>query len=337
MNSKEIIAILKNKLTPTITVFGDFCLDQYLRVDAEKDELSLETNLVAYQISQRKVFAGAGGTISNNLRALGAKVYCIGIVGNDGNGFELINALKDVGADTALLVHTNERYTATYIKPMRYENGQETEMNRFDIKNFTTTPKHIEDKLIENLKKAVHMSDAIIICDQYNEINTAAVTSRVRDQLSDLAMKYFNKIWYVDSRKNIDKFRNIIIKCNHIEISEIFNVKSSTVDTDTALNYAEKLYKNNGEPVYITLGEDGCIVYDGKNHKVPAFLVQGEVDIVGAGDASSAGIVFALTKGASYEQAALVGNAASSIIIQQIGKTGVASLGEVIDVLASTL
>ena len=70
MNYKEIVDILTNDIQPTITVFGDFSLDKYLYVDASKDELSLETNLTAYQVSHKKVFAGAGGTIANNLRAM---------------------------------------------------------------------------------------------------------------------------------------------------------------------------------------------------------------------------------------------------------------------------
>lgn len=333
MNFKEVIDILGNENKPVITVFGDFCLDKYMYVDAEKDELSLETNLTAYQISHRKLFAGAGGTITNNLLALGAKVYCIGIVGNDGEGFELINCLKDVGADVSLMVHTDERYTGTYIKPMRYENRQETEMNRFDIKNFTSTPMHIEKKLIKNLEKVVHISNAVIVCDQYNETNCAAVTENVRNNLSSLASKFTGITWYADSRSNIHKFRNMIIKCNHKEIARIFNVNANTVNSDAALMYSKKLYSANGKPVYITLGKNGSTVYDGVDHKIPAFPVQGKVDIVGAGDACSAGIVFALTKGADYEQAALVGNAASSIVIKKIGETGVAQFDDVIDVL----
>ena len=50
-------------------------------------------------------------------------------------------------------------------------------------------------------------------------------------------------------------------------------------------------------------------------------------------DANNAGIVFALTKGANYQQAALVGNAASSIIIKEIGETGVATLKEIVNLL----
>ena len=333
MNFNEIVEILKGGTQPIITVFGDFCLDKYLYVDAEKDELSLETGLTAYQISNKKLFAGAGGTITNNLLALGAKVHCIGIVGNDGEGFELLKCLKDAGADISLMIQTDERYTGTYIKPMRSENNKITEMNRFDIKNYTSTPIYLQKQLIENLQKNLDISNAIIICDQYTEPDCGTVTQMVQNSLSDLADQHKEIIWYVDSRTNIHKFKNIIKKCNNKEIAQVFNVDSSTVNSDTALSYCKILYKSNNKPVYMTLGEEGSVVYDGDEHKIPAFLVTGAVDIVGAGDACSAGIVYAIVKGANYEQAAFVGNAASSIVIQKLGETGAAKLHDVIGLL----
>lgn len=334
MNFNEIVQILQQKNQPVITVFGDFSLDKYLYVDAEKDELSLETDLTAYQITHKRVYAGAGGTITNNLLALGAKVHCVGIVGDDGEGFELLKSLKDEGADISLMVKTNERNTGTYIKPMRFMNNRVTEMNRFDIKNFTTTPMHLQKQLMENLEKLIAISDAIIISDQYIEPDCGTITGYVQQSLSDLAGKYNDIIWYVDSRSNIHKFKNIILKCNHIEISQIFDADYVKVNPNVALEYSKILYEKNGKPVYITLGELGSVVYDGQtSHKIPAFKVTGEIDVVGAGDACNAGIVFALTKGANYEQAATVGNAASSIVIKRIGETGTAKLDEVISIL----
>lgn len=50
-----------------------------------------------------------------------------------------------------------------------------------------------------------------------------------------------------------------------------------------------------------------------------------EVDIVGAGDATNAGIVLGLTLGLTPEQAALLGNCVSSLTIQQLGTTGTAT------------
>lgn len=334
MNLNEIVHILKKDFQPRITVFGDFCLDKYLYVDGERDELSLETNLTAYQISHKKLFAGAGGTITNNLLALGARVDCIGIVGNDGEGYELLKCLKNAGADVSLMIQTDERHTGTYIKPMSYIKDETREMNRLDIKNFTSTPRHLEKQLIENLQKILANTNAVIICDQYTEVDCGAVTNFVQKSLSNLAYQYKDKIWYVDSRSNIDKFKNTIVKCNNKETAQAFNVTHSSVNSDTALNYCKALYESNGKPVYITLGKDGSVVFDGKGHKIPAFPVTGHVDVVGAGDACNAGIVFALVKGANYEQAGFVGNAAASIVIKKIGETGVAKLDEIISLLS---
>lgn len=333
MSFDQIINILKNDRQPIITVFGDFCLDKYLYVDAKRDELSLETGLTAYQVTHKKLFAGAAGTITNNLSALGAKVHCVGIVGNDGEGFELLRCLKDVGADTSLMIQTDERNTGTYIKPMRYEKDQLKEMNRLDIKNFTPTPLYLQEQLIENLKRMLAISDAIIICDQYTEEDCGAVTDFVQKSLSDLAYQYKDIIWYVDSRSKIHKFKNMIIKCNNKELAYIFNIDQLSINSENAQSYYKSLYESNGKPVYVTFGQDGSLVYDGEEHRIPAFKVTGHIDIVGAGDACSAGIVFALVKGANYEQAAFVGNAASSVVIKKIGETGAAKLDEVINIL----
>ena len=72
------------------------------------------------------------------------------------------------------------------------------------------------------------------------------------------------------------------------------------------------------------------IVYFGEEvEKVPAFKVEGEIDICGAGDATNAGIVLGLTLGLSKAEAALLGCCVSSITIQQIGTTGTASVSQV--------
>ena len=67
---------------------------------------------------------------------------------------------------------------------------------------------------------------------------------------------------------------------------------------------------------------------------VPAFTVTGPVDICGAGDASSAGIVLGLSLGLSAEEAALLGCCVSSITIEQIGVTGTATVQQVRNRLA---
>ena len=84
------------------------------------------------------------------------------------------------------------------------------------------------------------------------------------------------------------------------------------------------------KPVFVTRGSEGMLVLTGEEAiPVPAFRVEGPVDICGAGDASSAGIVLGLSLGLAPEEAALLGCAVSSITIQQIGVTGTATVPQV--------
>ena len=64
-----------------------------------------------------EVTAGAAGTIANNLAALGAgRVAVLGVVGQDGFGWELDRALRARGIDADLLVRSAEVPTFTYTK-----------------------------------------------------------------------------------------------------------------------------------------------------------------------------------------------------------------------------
>lgn len=333
MNFKATAELLNEGAAPVITVFGDFCLDKYLYIDAELDEPSVETGLTAYQVTEQRLYAGAAGTITNNLRALGARVYCVGVAGEDGEGVDLLRKLREVGADTSFMVNTDRRQTCTYIKPMRREKGSVCEINRIDLRNFTDTPAQVEDELISNLERAAGLSDAVIICDQYLEENKAAVTARVREAIVRLVEKYPDVIWYADSRGYANKFDNVIIKCNHREIAAIFGEDPENMTPGRAKDLAARMYAEKGKPVIVTMGEKGSAVFDGKGYDVPAFPVEGEIDICGAGDACNAGTVFALTKGAGLREAAAVGNACSSVVIKQIGVTGTAALRDVLCLL----
>ncbi|HEX2999354.1 MAG TPA: PfkB family carbohydrate kinase [Armatimonadota bacterium] len=67
-----------------------------------------------------------------------------------------------------------------------------------------------------------------------------------------------------------------------------------------------------------------CVTETGATH-LPIQPQQGPIDICGAGDSVMAGCALALCAGARPEEAALIGNLAASLTIQQIGVTGTTS------------
>src|SRR5262249_32333786 len=139
-STMSIDAILNRLPQLRIGVFGDLFLDRYLDLDATLTEPSIETGLAAYQVVGVRSYPGAAGTVINNLSALGVgAIIPIAVIGDDGEGCELWQALEQLPG--VQLHHVlRDRFplfrTPTYTKPMlREPNMPPRELNRLDIKN----------------------------------------------------------------------------------------------------------------------------------------------------------------------------------------------------------
>jgi rfaE bifunctional protein kinase chain/domain len=312
-----------------IAVVGDFFLDQYLVIDPTLAETSVETGLEAHQIVARRLSPGAAGTIVSNLSALGVGgLHAVGIIGIDGEGFELKRGLADRRASLVHLVEAPDRFTPTYTKPMRRNpDGTETEMNRQDIKNRTPTPRALEQAVIERLRTLVPQVDGVIVQDQVSERDHGVVTDAARAEIAALAAAHPDKVFFGDARQHIGDLRGIIVKPNESEcVRAVRGEWEGAVSRDVVGKCGAALAARNGRPVFVTLGADGILLCDGADAThIPTIRIAGPLDIVGAGDSTTAGIVSALCAGASLCDAAVVGNVVASITIQQIGTTGTAT------------
>ena len=119
----------------SVAVIGDFFLDEYLILDKNLSEISIETGLEAYQVTSMRKSPGVAGTVTNILRSLDVPVIAIGFSGDDGHGYELRRGLKNLGVNLEHFSIFADRFTPTYTKPMLLENGCETEQSRQDTKN----------------------------------------------------------------------------------------------------------------------------------------------------------------------------------------------------------
>jgi sugar/nucleoside kinase (ribokinase family) len=314
----------------TIGVLGDLFLDRYLDIDAALTEPSIETGLDAYQVVRVRNYPGAAGTVLNNLAALGMKrVDLVTVVGDDGEWYELSQALDALGVSQCLeWIYTSKaRRTPTYVKPMLHQPGQPPrELNRLDVKNRTPlSGSDQEEAVLKALtyEVAPH-SDALLVLDQVSEAECGVVTTRVRERLADLGRIYPDMLILTDSRERIGLCRNVWTKPNFAEC------RRAVAGPDDPATCAVQLAQRTGRPVFCTLSECGIVVADPRHNPVrvahvPAYPVSGPIDPVGAGDSTSAGIACALAAGASLEEAAAFGNLVASITIQQIGITGTAT------------
>jgi len=166
--------ILKTIPHLRVAVLGDLFLDRYLDIDPHLTEPSLETSLDAYQVVGVRSYPGAAGTVINNLCALGVKeVIPISIIGDDGEGYELRQALLNLNVVNLENVHsTKERRTPTYTKPLmqpKASNELPRELNRLDIKNRSPLPLALENQLLASLVKIGGGIDVMLVLDQVSE------------------------------------------------------------------------------------------------------------------------------------------------------------------------
>lgn len=337
MNRQRLKEILSKVTGLRIIVYGDYFLDNYLTLDRNLSETSLETGLEAYQVIETRKYPGVAGVVAANLRSLGANVRALGLVGDDGNGYDLRKKLAEMAVDVSGLIEIPGYATLTYNKPMMREpDGQEHELNRMDVKLRSPLPASLEERLIREMDRMLAEADGMLVVDQARSLNCGMVTDHVRDELHRLAKANPEKVIVADSREFLGRYRSVIFKSN---LSEALRAAGlSRVAGESAVDCAERcgrlLWALSNRPIVITLGGDGiylCEHIDRPSIFVPAIPVQGPIDIVGAGDSVNASVGAALCAGATLEEAGFLGNLVASIVIQQIGVTGTASAAQVLE------
>jgi rfaE bifunctional protein kinase chain/domain len=304
----------------TVGLVGDLFLDRYLEIDAECSELSLETGLEAHQVTDVRNQPGALGTVLSNLAALGTgNLVPVTVIGDDGHGYDLLRALEALPVDTSHVLRAADRLTPTYTKPLRRDaSGVRQELHRIDVRSRQPLSAQRCDQLCRHIRSVFAETDGLIVLDQIDQRNTGVIHDRVRDCLRQLSQQNPDRLLYVDSRRWLPLFDFGTLKGNQAEIQAAVD---HAADVKTAV---KQLQGRTSRPVFCTLGERGMLVAcpDGQVVHVPGYPVGGPVDIVGAGDSATSGIVLSLLAGATETEAAAVGNLIASITVQQLGTTG---------------
>lgn len=324
----------------TIGLVGDLFLDRYLEIDPDLSEPSIETGLEAYQVTRIRNQPGALGTVLNNLAALGVgRLLPVTVLGDDGQAYDLLRELGQLGVDTTHVIKDPARLTPTYTKPLRRNaDGTWSELNRLDLRNTSPLDEATLERLAAVLSRVFREVDGLIVLDQVNEESAGVVGPAVRDLLARLSKEQPEKLIFIDSRRYIQSFRCGTLKANAVECLRAVGgveaeLSQQVLDPDAGPAAAETLSARTGLPVYCTLGDRGILVVrpGEASELVPGYLVEGPIDIVGAGDSSTAAMVASLLAGGTSIEAAVVGNLAASITVQQLGTTGTASPAQVLE------
>ncbi len=321
MKTSEILSRFRSLRT---LVVGDICLDRWCTYDPDLSEPSRETGLPRVAVLSTETTAGAGGTVANNLSALGAgRVAVLGAIGKDGFGFELKQTLLRRRIESALLVETDLMPTFTYTKLLNRKTGHE-DLPRVDFVYTRPLPVEIESQIVQRLNTQAAGYDVIIVADQSETNEGGVVTARVREAISELARRHTTKTFWVDSRLRSELFRDVIVKPNEREATEACQRAFGQVDFN-ALRV-----RIGVKPLIVTRGGEGAEIWDENGRSaIPARNIEEPLDICGAGDSFTAGGALTHSVTNSAREAARVGNLVASVTIMKKG-TGTATPEEVL-------
>ncbi|MDX2150579.1 MAG: PfkB family carbohydrate kinase [Bryobacteraceae bacterium] len=308
-------------------VVGDVCLDRWCTYDPAFTEPSRETGLSRVAVVRTELTAGAGGTVANNLAALGVgHVSILGLFGNDGHGFELKQALSAIGVDLTLMVNSGKRPTFTYTKLINSRTGEE-DQGRVDFVCPDDVPAPLEEELLEHLRSSASDFDVILVSDQAETDSGAVITPAMRALLADIAARDQKRVVWVDSRLRIEHFRGMILKPNEREAREACERIFGPGVYDLG-----RLRAHVEAPLVITTcgGDRVEIAAPGSPvETIPTRKIENPVDICGAGDSFSAGAATAYALSRDARAAAVFGDLVASVTIMKKG-TGTATPHEIL-------
>lgn len=331
MDKERLTQIMRRFGERKIAVVGDFCLDAYWHADMTRSELSRETPRFPLPIIEERYSPGGASNVTWNLKDLGVgEVYAISVLGEDWRQYQLGALLCQIRVNIELLISSPNRVTPAYIKPIREGYECQQEDSRLDFENHSPMGEDLEKKVIANLRDCVPQVDAVIVADQ---LRYGTITANVRATLTELAQEYPHKIFTVDSRYRIEKYKGMILKPNELELMKALGIPigPKEINLEVVQKYIPELSKICGKPVYVTVGEEGVVLFDQGNSKhIPTITIEEPIDTVGAGDTFIAAITAALCSNASFEEAGLIGNIATSVTIKKLNQTGTASQEEIL-------
>lgn len=314
---KEILeGYIKKLQQPKVLIIGDQAIDEMIYGETER--ISREAPVLILRHANTNIILGQASNAAHNLSTLNnGKVSAIGLYGNDYYAPILLNALKEANINTEFMVQDNTRPTTvkTRISGASFHSVTQ-QIVRVDRVENAAPAKETEDKVIENIKKAIPLHDAVILSDY----NIGFLTDRIISESIETAQKH-EKIIVVDAQKDLHRYKGA------------YSLTPNQPDTEKAVGFFindEKTLKKAGsdllsatdaQVLLVTRGGEGMAVFDkdGTLTEVPVFNKTRVFDVTGAGDTVVASYTLALACGAPAKYAAIIGNIAASIVIRSFG------------------
>lgn len=310
---QRLLRLLEQFKNKKILVIGDIMLDKYIWGDVSR--ISPEAPVQVVNVLKETYAPGGASNVASNASALNAKVFMVGIAGNDEAKSTLLEELRKRGISTEGIFIDKDKPTTQKVRIV----GRGQQLLRVDYEKKEHVHQAIEHSIVSFIEKIIKDIDVIVISDYAKGVITPEVSSKIIE-----TARNHSKALIVDPKpKHRDLYANAtLITPNNAEASEMTGIEDSS--EDAVLEMGPKLMKHLNTNVLVTRGEKGMSLFekDGSITHIPTKAKE-VYSIIGAGDTVVATIALALASGADLREAATLANIAAGI---KVGKIGTASV-----------
>ena len=298
-----------------IVVAGDVMIDEWIW--GRVTRISPEAPVPVVAVHDHSFTLGGSGNVASNLRALGAEVTFVGIVGNDAEGERVRGLFAAIDCDTTGLISLDDRPTTRKTRVVAHNQ----QVVRADWESTAPLREADRARVVDALKKAVGGADAVVLSDyakgmMHRDIVEAALVAPVivADPKPD----------------NVTLFSGVT--CIAPNASEAARASGIAITDGPSLERAgrELLERLACRYVLITRGEHGMSLFgrDGEREDIDS-VARTVFDVSGAGDTVVAVLTLALAARVPIGTATRLANFAAGAVVEKLG-TATASPAEII-------
>jgi D-beta-D-heptose 7-phosphate kinase / D-beta-D-heptose 1-phosphate adenosyltransferase len=301
-----------------VLVAGEVILDRYIMGDVAR--VSPEAPIPILQVNRIEERPGNAGFVMANLRALGARVSALSVVGADRNGELLREMFNDLGIDTRSVLVDPDRPTIIkerMLGSVQSANRATQQLLRVDREAPHALSPAKERALTRHLERELARVDGVLISD----INKGLLTPGLLRALIDGARR--RKIPVIVDPRLSEDFSiysgATALTPNRYETE--FATSTRLVDRTAWMRAADELMRRlKLDACLITLDRDGMYLSERRGpHTYIATTPRAVYDVTGAGDVVLAVFGLFAIAGLSFASAARLANLAAGIEVSRLG------------------
>lgn len=309
-DESELASFVEALAGVRVLAVGDLMLDRF--VYGAVDRISPEAPVPVLRIERESVMLGGVGNVARNLRALGATVCLVALMGRDQEARDIKGLLRD---DLEIESHLIEDEARPTTIKTRYIAGSQ-QMMRADRERIVPASGSLAEEIVDRAVADLAQARAMVLSDYGKGVLTEPVLRRLIEAAAEQGVPVI-----VDPKGNdYGRYAGAtLVTPNRRELAEATGRVAEGDDgiVETAMGLIEA---SGVQGVLVTRSQDGMsLVRSGAEPLHLSATAQEVYDVSGAGDTVVATLAAALGAGIAVDDACRLANVAAGIVVAKMG------------------